>query len=64
MARTRAVTWKAECFSIVKWDRLSISAQAVVVISTSCLSAFPDGEEEAGEQNEERSTERRVPGAA
>lgn len=28
------------------------------------MSASPDGEEEAGEQNEERSAERRVPGAA
>lgn len=33
-------------------------------LSPSCLLTFPDGEEEAGEQDEERPAERRVPGAA
>lgn len=46
------------------FHQFSICCQSICVTPGSLLLSFPDGEEEAGEQDEERSAERRVPRAA
>lgn len=56
--------WFPPLVSVYNQSDASLLPPAGVLKMNVCVCAFADGEKEAGEQNEEGSAERRVPGAA